>query len=227
MINFSWCDTIQFRQTTGHQLLAIAKGAWIGEVKKFIAGKCVNPAKKTRAGTFVAIENMSSGKQRLLNPKNCVAIPNVNSFVRKISDNTWHKLTRFACAKQIEQRAPLSLMSNVTRRLAPKVVQLHAVLTVLTEAEVTISQPTAQPVSTAVPTAVPTAQPADDPVQISAAMNANARAAASAAAAANPVPPDRAMNGNDANQVPPATQVSPATATAENSLIGTWVYTHV
>ena len=121
-------------------------------------------------------------------------------------------------------------MSNVTRRLAPKVVEVHAVLTVLTGAGATIAQPTAQPVSTAVPsaqpasTAVPSAQPAD-PVQIPsnpAAMNANARAAALAAAAANPVPHDRAaMNDNDANQVPPAT------ATAKHVLIGTWVCTHV
>jgi len=137
-------------------------------------------------------------------------------------------------------------MSNVTRRLAPKVVELHALLTVLTGAGATIAQPTAQPVSTGagatiaqptaqpVSTAVPSAQPAStavpsaqpaDPVQIPsnpAAMNANARAAALAAAAANPVPHDRAaMNDNDANQVPPAT------ATAKHVLIGTWVCTHV
>ena len=137
-------------------------------------------------------------------------------------------------------------MSNVTRRLAPKVVEVHAVLTVLTGAGATITQPTAQPVSTGagatiaqptaqpVSTAVPSAQPAStavpsaqpaDPVQIPsnpAAMNANARAAALAAAAANPVPHDRAaMNDNDANQVPPAT------ATAKHVLIGTWVCTHV
>ena len=139
-------------------------------------------------------------------------------------------------------------MSNVTRRLAPKVVEVHAVLTVLTGAGATITQPTAQPVSTGAgatiaqptaqpdstgagatiaqpaSTAVPSAQPAD-PVQIPsnpAAMNANARAAALAAAAANPVPHDRAaMNDNDANQVPPAT------ATAKHVLIGTWVCTHV
>ena len=107
-------------------------------------------------------------------------------------------------------------MSNVTRRLAPKVVEVHAVLTVLTGAGATIAQPAS--------TAVPSAQPAD-PVQIPsnpAAMNANARAAALAAAAANPVPHDRAaMNDNDANQVPPAT------ATAKHVLIGTWVCTHV
>ena len=76
--------------------VVIAKGAWIGDIKQFLAGKCLNPAQKTKAGLSIAIENMSSGRQRMLNPKNCVAIPNVNSFVRRVSDNSWHKLTRFA-----------------------------------------------------------------------------------------------------------------------------------
>ena len=76
--------------------VVIAKGAWIGDIKQFLAGKCLNPAQKTKAGLSIAIENMSSGRQRMLNPKNCVAIPNVNSFVRRVCDNSWHKLTRFA-----------------------------------------------------------------------------------------------------------------------------------
>ena len=79
--------------------VAISEGAWIGETKKFIAGKCLNPAKKTKAGTFVAIENMSTGKQRLLNPKNCVAVPNLNSFVRRVTDKSWYKMTR--CAQHV------------------------------------------------------------------------------------------------------------------------------